>query len=891
VDPSFPIPSLIVFVLAQGAGSLFLALILGTLFAYRRQATFLYWALAWVCNGLWLILGGLNYYFREKGSTVVGWGEEPWLQHVAVLFGWWHAAFWGLSLIHFRRHGGKKSAEAPLPWSQWGVLAAVGVLAVLVSRSLTLEERSVLLGCVLAVLYLWGALVAAQYWKKVRRLPALFLSLGLALYALDRLHFTGFFLWVGTIGDLRSSYTSWTGLADGLAQTVLAIVMILFLLDTTQAELQETVLRLEESEERFRLIFEHSGVGMSLLAPDGRFVQVNPALVRMLGYTAEELRGRRLAEFVHGRDNSREVIRDPAESEMPSLYEREKRYIRKDGESIWARVLRVPIRDVAGVTRHFVGVLVNITERKRVEEALQQERDFSRQVLEAADVLIYVADSGGRLVHFNRTCSSVLGWSEDEVKGKLFWEVLLPQRNLDPVVDKHQQLVASKPERALPQAFEMHCKTRSGEERLVSWRNTTVRDIQGQVRYVIGTGIDVTEQRQLEEQLRQARRLESLGTLVGGIAHDFNNQLTAVLGQLGLVLDDLSQARKTSEPRVRELHAPLQQAAKAAQRCAEITQRLLTFSSGKVGPTSRISLDQLLADTIPGLQQDFPPSIQIHLCKGSDVWPVVADASSLQQVIQNLAYNARDAMPQGGELTLATANRLLQERDCLLNVEARAGQFVELSVQDTGTGMTAEVLGHLFEPFFTTKDPGRAAGMGLAVVYGIVKAHGGWITVQSAPAEGSTIRVYLPAAEPVTTTRPDSHASSEGGSECILVVDDEELVRGLAETVLRRAGYEVLTVADGEDALDLYRADPGRIDLILLDYLMPKMTGLEVMRELLQIDPQVCVVFTSGFTRDSDSDQLLTTGARAFLPKPYRPDDLLGTIRLVLDKLRLDAGP
>src|SRR5206468_735029 len=245
----------------------------------------------------------------------------------------------------------------------------VGAVALLISRTAPFRLRNGLLGATLALVYLAGAVLAGLHARKVRRAPARLLSVALGLYALDRLHFAGFSLWAT---DLSRPYASWTALADFAVQSLVAVAMILFLLDAEQAELQQTVQRLAESEERFRLIFEHSGVGMTLLGRDGRMLQVNPALTRMLGYTAEELRGRRMNEFVHARDASQGAspVVSPSDGETPSFYEREKRYVRKDGESIWARVLRVPVRDAEGRTHHYVGVLMDITSRKQAEDRL-----------------------------------------------------------------------------------------------------------------------------------------------------------------------------------------------------------------------------------------------------------------------------------------------------------------------------------------------------------------------------------------------------------------------------------------------------------------------------------------------------------------------------------------
>jgi CheY-like chemotaxis protein len=278
----------------------------------------------------------------------------------------------------------------------------------------------------------------------------------------------------------------------------------------------------------------------------------------------------------------------------------------------------------------------------------------------------------------------------------------------------------------------------------------------------------------------------------------------------------------------------------------------------------------------------------------------MADSTQLHQVVMNLAVNARDAMPQGGRLTLTTANRSLPVAEQPGPVDVRAGEFVELTVADTGEGMSAEVLPRIFEPFYTTKPVGQGTGLGLAVVYGIVKAHGGWITVDTDPGQGSVFRVGLPAEAPVPdavgppaeTPRPDSVPRTPAGGGAgpagvVMVVDDEDLIRNLARSILERAGYRVYLAADGEKALALYREHGREIGVVLLDYTMPRLTGLQVLRGLRQLDPDVRVIFSSGFSSDQDSQQLLAAGARGFVPKPYRPQDL---VRVVQDILQDKAG-
>jgi two-component system, cell cycle sensor histidine kinase and response regulator CckA len=650
-----------------------------------------------------------------------------------------------------------------------------------------------------------------------------------------------------------------------------------------------------ESEDRFRLVFEHGGVGMALLSPEGDFVQVNPALVQMLGYPASELLGKHFTEVLYDQDRSgSNHAHQKADS---SQYEREKRFVHRDGRIVWARIVRVPVRDAHGAIRYHAAIFSDVTQRKLAETALREERDFIAQLLQTTDAFILVVDPHGRILRFNNKCQRVSGHSEEAVRGRPFWECVLPERVVAPIRESFHQVFAAETTPA--RVVEFPWRTHAGEERLIAWRHSPVRDAQGRPRHVIGIGLDVTDQRRLEEQLARARKMETLGTLVGGIAHDFNNQLTAILGNLDMARGDLEKMRNANsmpnaECRMKNeedsafciLHSALEAllpcvlgAEQGAQRCASMTGRLLTFSRGRLGTMQPIALDQLVAETVRVLQHDAP-DIRIEMEAPPDLWPVVADTAQLHELLLNLAANARDAMPHGGVLTLSLANRTFTAEDCAVNLEGRPGSFVELAVRDTGHGMTPEVREHLFEPFFTTKKGGT--GMGLPVVFGIVKGHKGWIAVRSQPGEGAAFHIYLPMAEArVAKARPapEPARTTEG---YILVVDDEPIVRVLARTVLERWGFRVLTADSGEEALAIYRQQADRIALILLDYIMPCMNGVQVLKELQQINPEVGVVFSSGYSSDRDVDQLLATGARGFVPKPYRPRDLVQAIRQAL---------
>ena len=652
-----------------------------------------------------------------------------------------------------------------------------------------------------------------------------------------------------------------------------------------------TLRRLAESEGRFRILFEHGGVGLALLSAEGVVVQANPALEQMLGYEPGRLCGVRLSDLSHPADRSDDTHRLRQQPPNPAAdqSEREKRYLRKDGGVIWARVVRAAVRDAAGAVCYHASVLIDVTERRRAEEELRrteedlrQERDFTQLMLQTADALMVVLDLHGRIVRFNAKCAVLSGCTEAEAVGRPIWD-LLPERVRESVRAGFARLAEQTSPPAQPVHLDLAWASPGGE-RLIDWRASRIYEPDGRVRYVIGVGLDVTEKRRLEEQVRQSQKLETLATLVGGISHDFNNQLTTIVGNLNLALEDLRAAEGGPPPHdetLRNLRAWTEAAEDAAQRCAAMTARLLTFSRGRIGARQALHLNQLLPEAARLLRAELPPAVRVEVGADDDVWPVNGDWGQLHQAIYALAVNARDAMPGGGVLTLAVANRVVGPEEAA-DPEARPGRFVELLVQDDGRGMTPEVRARLFEPFFTTKAGEQGAGLGLSEVYGIIKGHQGWIRVESEPGRGSAFRLHLPAATESSPAGPAPPAAAAGGGECILVVDDEDMVRDLARLVLERRGFRVMTAADGEEALAQYGAHPGRIDLVLLDYSMPGLTGLQVFEALRKLDPKVCVVFSSGYGLQGDATPLLAAGARAFVAKPYRPDELAETIRKAL---------
>jgi PAS domain S-box-containing protein len=395
---------------------------------------------------------------------------------------------------------------------------------------------------------------------------------------------------------------------------------------------------------------------------------------------------------------------------------------------------------------------------------------------------------------------------------------------------------------------------------------------------------DVTERRRLEEQLRQAQKLQAVGQLAGGIAHDFNNLLAAILGNVALLLE--------GGPHLPPKNELLRTVEKAALRAADLTRQLLGFSRQNILWLKPLSLNEAVAEVVDILHRTIDPRITVEVRPGPDLWRVRADANQVNQVLLNLCLNARDAMPEGGHLLLETQNVTLDADAARRHVDAAVGEFVRLRVRDTGHGIPEEIRARIFEPFFTTKGPGQGTGLGLAMVFGIVKQHQGWVECASTVGQATTFDVYLPrcADELPAPPAPAASPGQTTGTETILLVDDEAMIRDVGRLVLQKAGYRVLMAADGRQAVDLYRREHARIDLVILDLTMPHLSGRDTLRELVAINPRVRALVTSGYSAE-DKLPIGVTGVAGFIPKPYRLDELLQVVRTVLDRAKTVPSP
>jgi PAS domain S-box-containing protein len=518
---------------------------------------------------------------------------------------------------------------------------------------------------------------------------------------------------------------------------------------------------------------------------------------------------------------------------------------------------------------HQIELEMQNDELRRTQRELEASRDRYSDLYDFAPVGYFTLSEKGLILEANLTVATMLGVE----RGRLVKQPLsrfIASEDQDIYYFHRRKLFETQ----APQVCEMRMGTKDGAQFWARIEATVTVDSEGQA-VCRATMSDITERKQLEAQLRQAQKMEAIGTLAAGISHDFNNLLTPMGGFADLLLQ---KAREGSKE-----HEYLHQIKVAAQRAATLTGQLRLFTRQVRGERRPVQLNSVVEETRDLLERSIPKEITIELNLESNLWAVEADPSQLSEVLVNLCLNARDAMPEGGTLTLETRNVTLDEEYARMVLEARPGRYVHLSVSDTGCGMSSKVQARLFEPFFTTKGMAEGTGLGLAMVYGIVKGHEGFVQVYSQEGRGSTFHVYLPAMERAVEERGVEELELPTGTETILVVDDEEGLRKLGQAVLEPCGYRVLIAEDGAQALEVYQAHPEEVALVVLDVIMPRMNGLECMRRLREMDPDVKVLISTGYTARDLAQELVAEGALGVVEKPFRIQDFATAVRAAID--------
>ncbi len=516
-----------------------------------------------------------------------------------------------------------------------------------------------------------------------------------------------------------------------------------------------------------------------------------------------------------------------------------------------------------------------ISERRQTETALRASEERYRELFDSINDLVYTHDLEGKFLSINPTPFGHLGYRIEDIIGRPVTDFIPPEHRRA----FNDEYLPQIGQRGLAEGvFEILAKDQTPH--YIEYRNSLVRP-EGETAYVSGMGRDVTDRilaerelRELEEQLFQSQKMEAVGNLASGVAHDFNNILHAISGSVELL--------RTHEEPIEADHPYLTEIETVVASAAGLLRQLLTFSRREEVHLQPVDLNHQVRQTVKVLERTIPRMIDIQTGLVEDLKPVKADQTQLEQVIMNLATNAKDAMPEGGRLVITTQNVSLDEEYARAQVGVAPGPYLCLSVADTGQGMDRETVKHIFEPFFTTKSAGQGTGLGLSTVYGIVKRHGGHITCHSEPGRGTTFRVYLPAMERrAVTAEPTEAQPVIGGQETILLVDDEQSVLNLAQNILERYGYSTLTARSGEEALEVYQDQADRIGLVVLDLNMPGMGGPACLERLRGLNSKVKVLVASGYAPgDQESIQHQADG---LLSKPYPLNELLRKVREVLD--------
>jgi PAS domain S-box-containing protein len=640
---------------------------------------------------------------------------------------------------------------------------------------------------------------------------------------------------------------------------------------------QEVTERKRVEAERARLIdiLEATSDFVSTATPDGRLSYLNRAGKRMLGWPEDETFTGRHIPDAHP-DWAYHLVETkgiPA-AIAHSVWEGETALLRSDGAEVPVSQAIMAHKSPAGEVEYLSTIIRDISERKTAEMAIIAERNKAQAYLEVANVIFVVLDAGGTVTLINRKGCDLLGYREEEILGKSWFDHFLPTEMQEQVKEVFHQIVND--DLTPVEHYENPVRTRDGGERMIAWHNTILRGDQGEVLGTLSCGEDVTERRQLEEQYRQAQKMEAIGQLAGGVAHDFNNLLQVIQGNTEMALNETGL-----QSRVRD---ELDEVARATSRAATLVRQLLAFSRRQLLKLEHLALDEVVHELARMLKRVITENIALNIRSVTDLKVVNADRGQIEQVVINLCVNARDAMPDGGELTISIENAELDEAYCEDHAWARPGRFVLLRVVDTGCGLDAETVSRIFEPFFTTKAAGQGTGLGLATVYGIVRQHDGILHVESELDVGSTFKVYFPAVEAVPETPKEKIvARPQGGTETILLAEDDTAVRELALRVLERAGYTVLTAEDGEEAIRVFNANVNAIDLAFLDVVMPKLGGRDVFTHIQKIRPKTRVLFASGYTTELGRTDFVLDEDIQLIRKPCQSDDLLRKIREVLD--------
>ena len=638
----------------------------------------------------------------------------------------------------------------------------------------------------------------------------------------------------------------------------------------------EEIIRAER--DKLETVTQNIGAGLTIISKDYKIAWANNVTTQRFG----DVEGKTCYATFHGRS---EVcpgcsVRDIFEKGRENAT-REQMVKDSQGNTVWLENIATPVKDKEGNVIAALELVLFITERKRAGDALRESEQRFHTIFDSVNDAIIVQDlTTGVMLDVNQRMCELYGVAREEALGS---DIGVTASGIPPYTRQDAVEWMRKAVEEGPQRFEWHTKDKAGR---LFWIEVYLRLVTiGGEDCLLGTAQDITERKRteeekalLQEQLRQSQKMEAIGRLAGGIAHDFNNLLTIIKGYSQLPLADLKE-----EDPLRENFNEIQN---AAERAARLTRQILAFSRRQILVTKVLDLNVILHDLDKMLQRVIGEDIELVTLPAEDLGKVKSDSGQIEQVIMNLAVNARDAMPNGGKMTIETANVELDESYARRHIAVKPGRYVMLGVSDTGVGMTPEVRNRVFEPFFTTKERGKGTGLGLSTVYGIVKQSGGNIWVYSEPGQGTTFKIYLPVVDEAVVEEPEKRPMAETarGGETTLVVEDDENVRKLTSLILNKQGYRVLEASNGEEALAICKALKEPLHLVLTDVVMPGMSGNRVIEELRRAQGSFKVLFMSGYTDNAIVHHGVLEVGTNFIQKPFTVDGLIRKVREALDK-------
>ena len=625
-------------------------------------------------------------------------------------------------------------------------------------------------------------------------------------------------------------------------------------------------------QERYRLLFESNPVPLWVFDQETlRFLAVNEAATVQYGYSAEEFLAMTIEQIRPPEDVPR--LRAALATITPELlHSRGWRHRRKDGTEIQTESLSHHI-EFAGRPALIV-LSMDVTERMAAEAALEKSNTILGAVVDDSPLAIVIATPELTINRWNRAAEKQFGWTAEEAIGQSLF-ILIPEDRRQEFAEQRTRLEAG----AVVTNFETQRLRRDGTVRDVNISKCALRS-GGELSGIVSIISDSTDRKRLEAQYRQAQKMEAVGQLAGGVAHDFNNLLTVIISYSQMLLSDIAEGSSS--------RADVQEIKRAAERAALLTKQLLAFSRQQVLRPQILDLNLVIGDLEQMLRRLLREDINIVLTLDPELGAVAADPGQIEQIVMNLVVNARDAMPDGGRLSIETTNVSFDTPYQVRASEAQlaAGAYVVIAVSDNGSGMSAQVQARIFEPFFTTKRMNEGTGLGLSTVYGIVKQSGGYITVYSELGHGTTFKIYLPRVD----TAADSASLEDGavlhatgGGETVLIVEDDDALRTVACRALRQCGYEVLVASDGAEALEQCSRHEGGLHLVVTDMVMPQMNGIELAESIALSYPKIRVLLMSGYTRDETARRGIASERYAFLEKPFTPAKLAARVRELLD--------